>query len=52
LKRGYGDCKDKAALLAAMLRTAGVSASLALLSSGPGRDINPDLPGMGCSTTP
>jgi len=47
LKRGYGDCKDKAALLAAMLRTAGVSASLALLSSGPGRDINPDLPGMG-----
>ena len=47
LKRGYGDCKDKAVLLAAMLRSAGVPASLALLNSGPGRDINPDLPGMG-----
>ena len=47
LKRKYGDCKDKAALLAAMLRAAGISANLALLDSGPGRDINADLPGMG-----
>jgi transglutaminase-like putative cysteine protease/tetratricopeptide (TPR) repeat protein len=47
LKRKYGDCKDKATLLVAMLRAAGISAQLALLDSGPGRDVNPELPGMG-----
>jgi tetratricopeptide (TPR) repeat protein/transglutaminase-like putative cysteine protease len=47
LKRKYGDCKDKAALLVAMLRGAGVPANLALLNTGPGLDVNPDLPGMG-----
>ena len=47
LKRKYGDCKDKATLLITMLRAAGISANLALLSSGPGQDTNPDLPGMG-----
>jgi tetratricopeptide (TPR) repeat protein len=47
LKRKYGDCKDKATLLVAMLRAAGIPANLALLSAGPGEDINPDLPGMG-----
>lgn len=47
LKRKYGDCKDKATLLVAMLRGAGIPAQLALLDSGPGRDINIDLPGMG-----
>jgi tetratricopeptide (TPR) repeat protein len=47
LKRGYGDCKDKAALLVAMLRKAGIPASLALLESGPGREPNAHLPGMG-----
>jgi tetratricopeptide (TPR) repeat protein len=47
LKRKYGDCKDKATLLVAMLHSAGIPASLALLSTGPGREINPDLPGMG-----
>jgi tetratricopeptide (TPR) repeat protein len=47
LKRKYGDCKDKATLLVAMLREAGISAHLALLDSGPGRDLNTDLPGMG-----
>ncbi|HKD45751.1 MAG TPA: DUF3857 domain-containing protein [Candidatus Angelobacter sp.] len=46
-KRKYGDCKDKATLLAAMLRAAGIPASLALLDTGPDRDINIDLPGMG-----
>ncbi len=46
LKRHYGDCKDKAALLVAMLRAAGIPANLALLDSGPGRDVTPDLPGM------
>jgi transglutaminase-like putative cysteine protease/tetratricopeptide (TPR) repeat protein len=47
LKRGYGDCKDKAALLVTMLRSAGIPANLALLDSGPGREINSNLPGMG-----
>jgi len=46
LKRHYGDCKDKAALLVAMLRAAGIEANLALLSTGPGIDVDPDLPGM------
>ena len=46
LKRHYGDCKDKAALLVAMLRAAGIDADMALLDSGPGNDLNPDLPGM------
>src|SRR5262249_48764088 len=41
LKRKYGDCKDKAALLVTMLRAAGIPAYLALLSAGPGQDINP-----------
>jgi transglutaminase-like putative cysteine protease/Flp pilus assembly protein TadD len=47
LKRKYGDCKDKATLLIAMLRAAGIPANLALLSSGPGQDTNPEMPGMG-----
>jgi len=47
LKRKYGDCKDKATFLVAMLRTAGIEANLALLDTGPGRDINTQLPGMG-----
>lgn len=47
LKRRYGDCKDKAALLVTMLRAVDIPANLALLSTGPGEDINPDLPGMG-----
>jgi tetratricopeptide (TPR) repeat protein len=47
LKRKYGDCKDKAALLATMLRGAGIPASLALLNAGGGQDISPDMPGVG-----
>ncbi|HKW74793.1 MAG TPA: DUF3857 domain-containing protein [Terriglobales bacterium] len=47
LKRKYGDCKDKATLLATMLSANGIPASLALLDSGPGQDIDPELPGMG-----
>ncbi len=46
LKRHYGDCKDKAALLVSMLRAAGIPADLALLNAGPGRDVTPALPGM------
>ncbi len=47
LKRKYGDCKDKTALLVALLRTAGIPAHVALLSTGPGPDIGPELPGLG-----
>jgi tetratricopeptide (TPR) repeat protein len=47
VKRGFGDCKDKATLLIALLRQAGIRADLALLSDGPGRDVDADLPGMG-----
>ena len=46
LNRHYGDCKDKAAMLVAMLRAAGVNADLALLDVGPGEDVSPDLPGI------
>ncbi len=46
IARHYGDCKDKATLLVAMLRAAGVKANLALLSVGPGRDVDAALPGI------
>ena len=46
LKRHYGDCKDKAAFLVAMLRASGIPANLALLDTGPGTDVSPELPGM------
>lgn len=47
LARRYGDCKDKAALLVAMLRTANISAYIALLNATNREDVAPDLPGMG-----
>ncbi|HMB54236.1 MAG TPA: DUF3857 domain-containing protein, partial [Thermoanaerobaculia bacterium] len=47
LKRGYGDCKDKSALLVALLQEAGVDAHLALLDAGYGEDVHPELPGFG-----
>lgn len=47
LKRKYGDCKDKSALLVAMLRGAGIPAHLALLATGPGEDSPEDVPGFG-----
>ena len=43
----YGDCKDKATLLVAMLRAAGISAHVALLRAGDDFDVHPELPGMG-----
>lgn len=46
LERHYGDCKDKASLLVAMLRAAGIEAHMALLDAGPGLDVVPDLPGI------
>ncbi len=47
LKRGYGDCKDKASLMVAMLRQAGFNAHVALLRVNKRRDIDPNLPGFG-----
>jgi tetratricopeptide (TPR) repeat protein len=46
IQRHYGDCKDKATLLVAMLRAAGIKANLALLTTGPGRDVEASLPGI------
>jgi tetratricopeptide (TPR) repeat protein len=47
LKNKYGDCKDKATLLLALLRAVEIPSYLALLDAGPGTDVAPDLPGMG-----
>ena len=47
LTRHYGDCKDQAALLVAMLRAAGYHADVALLQSGFGADVAADMPGLG-----
>jgi len=47
LAHKYGDCKDKAVLLVAMLRAAGIPAFVALLDAGERQDVLPDLPGMG-----
>ncbi len=47
LKRHYGDCKDKAALLTALLRAEDIPAFVALLRAGPGHDVEPTLPGLG-----
>jgi tetratricopeptide (TPR) repeat protein/transglutaminase-like putative cysteine protease len=47
LKRKYGDCKDKASLLVAMLRAVGLKASVALLNAGFGTDVDTEAPGLG-----
>ena len=47
LHNKYGDCKDKATLLVAMLRSAGVPAHVVLLRAGTDLDANDDLPGLG-----
>ncbi len=46
LQRKFGDCKDKSALLVAMLRAAGLKASVALLRSGFATDVDASLPGL------
>src|SRR5258706_11898040 len=47
LKHKYGDCKDKATLLVAMLRAAGIPSFVALLNAGQRHDAEAELPGMG-----
>ncbi len=47
LARRYGDCKDQATLLVAMLRAAGVPAHVALVQTGfLGGDVLPGLPAL------
>lgn len=46
LARGYGDCKDKSALLVAMLREVGIEAHIAILKAGFGEDALLELPGL------
>src|SRR5262249_32138566 len=43
MARGYGDCKDQAALLVALLRAAGMTAHVALLKVE-GSNVDADLP--------
>jgi tetratricopeptide (TPR) repeat protein len=45
LTRGYGDCKDQAALLVGLLRAAGMGAHVALLRVG-GADVDAALPAL------
>jgi tetratricopeptide (TPR) repeat protein len=47
LHRKFGDCKDQAALLTAMLRSAGIPAHVALLRTRPHEELEADLPGFG-----
>jgi hypothetical protein len=44
LKKGYGDCKDKTALLQAMLRLAGIHSYQTLVFSGDPRRVRPEFP--------
>lgn len=45
-KKGYGDCKDKAILLQAMLRSLGVSAFPVLVYSGDPTRVRPEFPSV------
>ncbi len=48
LKRKFGDCKDKAVLLTALLRSLDIPAYVALLNAGEDEpDVEEALPGMG-----
>jgi tetratricopeptide (TPR) repeat protein len=47
LANRYGDCKDKATLLVALLRAAGIQAHVALLRAGEDFDVPRELPGLG-----
>jgi cellulose synthase operon protein C len=44
--RGWGDCKDKAALIITMLKEAGIPASMVLVRSGIRGEMEPDPPSL------
>lgn len=46
LERGYGDCKDKASLLAALLAEIGIRAVPVLVASSAGLVLEPTLPSL------
>ncbi|HEY5926017.1 MAG TPA: DUF3857 domain-containing protein [Kofleriaceae bacterium] len=46
LKRGNAGARDMATLMLALLRQAGLRASLVLINTGPGRDLDRDIPAM------
>ncbi|HEY4247626.1 MAG TPA: transglutaminase-like domain-containing protein [Lacunisphaera sp.] len=46
LRAGYGDCKDKANLMEALLREAGFRSHIAIVLVGIGRSVQPDWPGQ------
>jgi hypothetical protein len=47
LERGAADAKDVAALMVALLRAEAIPAYVALTRSGPGQDVEAELPGLG-----
>ncbi len=47
LRRGAGDGKDLAVVMAAALRADGIPAAVALVRAGYGMDVEPELPGLG-----
>lgn len=47
VKRGYGDCKDKAVALMSALQAADIPAQLALLNTRGDDDVSPQLAGIG-----
>lgn len=47
LERQFGDCKDQATLLVALLRQVDIEAHVALLRARVGDDVEPQLPGLG-----
>jgi tetratricopeptide (TPR) repeat protein len=47
LDLGFGDCKDKATLLVGLLSELEIDADVVLLDTGPGLDVEPELPGLG-----
>lgn len=46
LQRAYGDCKDQATLLVAVLAAVGIDARVALVTTGPGPDQVRNMPGL------
>lgn len=46
IERKYGDCKDKAVLLQALLKEVGIESNVALLNAGYGADVAKDVPGI------